>query len=208
VIVVVDCGMGNLQSVVRALQHVGADVTVSSASAAVEAADQIVLPGVGSLAQGMGTLVRNGLLPALNRKVIDARTPVLGICLGHQMLLSWSEEGEAPGLGWIDGTAQRIHGTAAEPRLKVPHMGWNTLTVVRECPLLRGLPPDACFYFAHSYCVRCNDPSAIAATTRYGGDFVSVLHRGNIFGTQFHPEKSQANGLTVLRNFVEYTRGA
>jgi glutamine amidotransferase len=208
VIVVVDCGMGNLQSVVRALQRVGADVVVSSAVEVVEAADKIVLPGVGSLAQGMDSLARRRLLPVLTHKVVATHTPVLGICLGHQMLVHWGEEGAAPALGWIDGASQHLRGSAAEPGLKVPHLGWNTLTVRRDCPLLRGVAADACFYFAHSYGVQCNDRSAIAATTHYGSDFVSVLHREHIFGTQFHPEKSQANGLTVLRNFVEYLPGA
>jgi glutamine amidotransferase len=208
VIVVVDCGMGNLQSVVRALQRVGGDVVASSDVEAIEAADKIVLPGVGSLAQGMDNLARRHLLPLLAHKVLTMHTPVLGICLGHQMLVRWGEEGAVPALGWIDGVSQNLRGGAAEPGLKVPHLGWNTLTVLRECPLLRGVPLDACFYFAHSYGVLCNDRSAIAATTRYGSDFVSVLHREHIFGTQFHPEKSQANGLTVLRNFVEFVPGA
>jgi glutamine amidotransferase len=205
VIVVIDCGMGNLQSVVRALRRVGADAQASSAIGEVEAADKIVLPGVGSFAAGMGHLRRNQLLPVLARRVLEERTPVLGICLGHQMLTRWSAEGGSAGLGWIDGETRRFGSDPVIAELKVPHMGWNTLDVERPSPLLEGLSTDACFYFAHSYYVTCSNRAAVAATTRYGIDFVSVLHRENIFGTQFHPEKSQANGLTLLRNFVRYS---
>jgi glutamine amidotransferase len=204
VIVVIDCGMGNLGSVVRALRRVGADAAASSAADDVAAAEKIVLPGVGSLAQGMANLRRHQLLPVLARRVLDERTPVLGICLGLQMLTAWSEEGNAPGLGWIDGQTRRLRCEPPDARLKVPHLGWNTLRVERPCLLLDGLSEEACFYFAHSYGVSCADPAVVAATTHYGCDFVSVVHRDNIFATQFHPEKSQANGLTVLSNFVRY----
>ena len=197
----IDCGIGNLQSVVRALQRVGGIATASSSVADVRAAERIVLPGVGSLAQGMEHLTRHGLLPVLSEKVLEDGTPVLGICLGLQMLTAGSEEGNAVGLGWIDGYTRRIRGDA---RLKIPHIGWNTLALRRECPLFEGVPADACFYFAHSYSVTCTDPATVVATTRYGSDFVSAIQRGNIFGIQFHPEKSQAHGLAVLQNFVRY----
>jgi glutamine amidotransferase len=203
-IVVIDCGMGNLQSIVRALQRVGGNAVASSSIADVTAAEKIVLPGVGSLAQGMENLARHGLLPVLSKKILEGGAPVLGICLGHQMLTAWSEEGHAAGLGWIDGYTRRIHDAPPGTRLKIPHIGWNTLTLRKDCPLFKGIPADACFYFAHSYCVSCNDPAAVVATTHYGSDFVSAVQKGNIFGTQFHPEKSQAHGLAVLQNFVRY----
>ena len=202
-LVIVDCGMGNLQSIVRAFQRIGASPRVSSAAAEVAAADRIVLPGVGSLAHGMDTLRRHGLLAVLSRKVHGERTPLLGICVGHQMLATQGEEGDAPGLGWIAGAVTRFRFTGAT-NLKVPHLGWNTLRMRPGCPLFAGIPDDACFYFAHSYKLECQDADSVAATTEYGVDFVSAVQRDNIFGTQFHPEKSQAHGLRVLRNFREY----
>lgn len=202
-IVIIDHGIGNLQSVKRAFDKIGAPAMISSLPEELEAAERIVLPGVGSFAEGMDNLRRCGMLPVLNRKVHEQGTPVLGICLGFQMLTHRSDEGDAAGLGWIDGETHQIQFEQPNPRLKVPHMGWNTLTHHNGCQLLKGLTTEACFYFAHSYRVSCNDESAIAATTHYGCDFVSVAQKKNIFGTQFHPEKSQANGLTVLKNFVE-----
>ncbi len=201
-IVIIDCGMGNLQSVVRAFERIGAAARASSAIADVEAAQRLVLPGVGSLAHGMEALRAHGLLPLLRQQVLERRIPVLGICVGHQMLTRMSEEGNCDGLGWVDGETTRFRFAAPQPVLKVPHLGWNTLRRRRDCALLDGIPEDACFYFAHSYKVTCDDAATVAATADYGGEFVAVLHRDNIFGTQFHPEKSQAHGLRVLRNFV------
>ena len=202
-LVIIDCGMGNLQSVVRAFERIGATPHVSALADDVAAAERIVLPGVGSLAHGMDTLRRHGLLPVLAHKVCAQRTPVLGICVGHQMLATRSEEGDAPGLGWIEGAVTRFHFDGARP-LKVPHLGWNTLRTRPGCPLFDGIPEDACFYFAHSYKLESAAPESIAATTAYGVDFVSAVHRDNIFGTQFHPEKSQRLGLALIANFLKW----
>ena len=205
-IVVVDCGMGNLQSVVRGLEKAGGTVIVSSGIDDVAAADKIVLPGVGSFRHGMQNLERGGLRHVLTRKVREEGTPLLGICLGHQMLTAFSEEGTVEGLGWIDGNTTRLPAQTEDGPLRVPHLGWNTLHVRNDCSLLNDIPEEACFYFAHSYSVACNDDRTVVATTEYGRSFVSIVQNDNIFGVQFHPEKSHANGITVLRNFLNTDR--
>ncbi len=203
-IVIIDYGIGNLQSVQRSFQRIGAAAMISSKHEDLMSAERIVLPGVGSFAEGMDHLKRFGLLPVLNQKVLEQGTPFLGICLGFQMLTKGSEEGDTEGLGWIDAETKHFHFDGPGSQYRVPHMGWNDLSAKRENPLLNGLSDASCFYFAHSYYVTCDDQSAILATTQYGREFVTVIQKGNIFGTQFHPEKSQANGLAVLRNFVEF----
>ncbi len=203
-IVIIDYGIGNLQSVQRAFQRIGADTAISSKPEDLLAAEKIVLPGVGSFVEGMENLRCYGLLPVLKHKVREQGTPFLGICLGFQMLTNRSEEGDAEGLGWIDAETKRFRFEGPGGQYRIPHMGWNDLSARRENPLLNGLSGASCFYFAHSYYVTCHDQSAILATTQYGREFVTVIQKDNIFGTQFHPEKSQANGLSVLKNFVEY----
>lgn len=203
-IVIIDNGIGNLQSVQQAFDKIGVHAVISSNPKDLLIAKKIVLPGVGSFARGMDNLKHNGLLQVLNRKVHEEGTPFLGICLGLQMLTNRSDEGETDGLGWIDAETKRFHFDDPGNQYRIPHIGWNDLSIKIENHLLNGLPTESCFYFAHSYYVTCHDESAILATTQYGCEFVSVIQKGHIFGTQFHPEKSQANGLTVLRNFVEY----
>ena len=203
-IVILDYGMGNLQSVSRAFAKIGVQATISSNREVIELADKVVLPGVGSFSKGMENLEQDGLLPILNHKVMEQGTPVLGICLGFQMFTKHSDEGNVAGLGWINGRTTRISFDKPDPRLKIPHIGWNTLNLQNHCPLFVGIPSKACFYFAHSYCVSCEDDEVVAATTHYGDEFVTAVRKKNIFGTQFHPEKSHANGIAVLRNFLEY----
>jgi glutamine amidotransferase len=203
-IVITDYGIGNLQSVQRAFRRLGADAAISCEAQDLLTADKIVLPGVGSFAEGMTNLASRGFLPILNRKVRQEGTPFLGICVGFQMLTNRSEEGNAEGLGWIDAETKRFRFEGAGSRYRIPHMGWNDLSVRTDDTLLSGLSAGSCFYFAHSYYVTCHDEGAVLATTQYGREFVSVMQKDNIFGTQFHPEKSQVNGLAVLRNFLEY----
>ncbi|HIE99087.1 MAG: imidazole glycerol phosphate synthase subunit HisH [Fuerstiella sp.] len=203
-IAVIDCGMGNLQSVIRGLQKAGGTAVVSSRCDDVAAADRIVLPGVGSFGHGMENLRNAKLMSVLTKKVREDNTPLLGICVGHQMLTTFSEEGAVAGLGWIDGTTTRLPSQSQCGSVKIPHMGWNTLQNRKDCPLLRGIPDDACFYFAHSYSVACAEDQTVVATTEYGCSFASIVQKDNVFGVQFHPEKSHANGITVLRNFLDY----
>lgn len=202
-IVVVNYGIGNLDSVVRAFRKCGAEVTVSSDPPTVSGASGIVLPGVGSFDEAINNLKTSGMIPILNHAVLEARKPVLGICLGFQLFTRSSEEGHEQGFGWIDGETTRIRSNPAEGAVKIPHMGWNDLEVRKTSPLLDGVPPDACFYFAHSFCVVCHEKDAVLATSSYGQEFVAAVAKDNLFGVQFHPEKSHASGLQLVRNFIE-----
>jgi glutamine amidotransferase len=200
--VIVDFGLGNLRTIQHKLMRIGIDSKISADPRDVEQAQVLVLPGVGHFGTGMNNLRQRGLIPVLNRKVLEEHTPIMGICLGMQLLSEWSEEGDVAGLGWIKGRTRRFRfdGLATPP--KVPHVGWNTLMPVRSSPLLEGIPQTQRFYFTHSYHVCCSQPEDVLTTTNYGYDFVSVIHRDNIFGTQFHPEKSHRIGMEIMRNFI------
>ncbi len=202
-IVVVDYGIGNLRSVEKALQQVGAEVLVSADPADLSAAQGVVLPGVGAFGDGMARLRAAGLVPALEGLVARG-VPLLGICLGMQLLFEESEEmGTFAGLGLLPGCVRRF-----PQGLRVPHIGWNQVHVVRPSPLLAGVPQDTYAYFVHSYCVIPADEETVLATTDYGGPYASVVGRGRVFGLQFHPEKSQEVGLRMLANFTGLTAGA
>jgi imidazole glycerol-phosphate synthase subunit HisH len=203
-VALVDYGMGNLDSVSRALEECGASVRVTDQAADVEAADRVVLPGVGSFGQAMENLRERDLDKALARLVVDEGMPFLGICLGMQLMADAGSEGAdggvVDGLGWIRATVPRLVPTAADPR--VPHVGWNELEPVPGCPLFAEVEPGTDVYFVHSYHVVCADPADVAATTPYCGGFTSAVQRGTMFGVQFHPEKSQRAGFAVLRGFL------
>jgi glutamine amidotransferase len=209
-IAVIDYGMGNLRSVAKALEHVSpvSRIVVTADARQILAAERVVLPGVGALRDCMAELQRLELVPVIN-EVATAGKPLLGICLGMQALLDWSEEnGGTDGLGLVSGRvlhflAGQIDKLNDEP-LKVPHMGWNQVHQRGEHPMWRDIPQESRFYFVHSYYVEPADRAHSAATTHYGVDFTSVLAAENIFATQFHPEKSQQAGLTLLRNFTEW----
>jgi glutamine amidotransferase len=201
-VAVIDYGMGNIRSVRKALEHVaeGARIVVARDGEAVLSADRVVLPGVGALRDCMEELRRLQLIDSL-REAIRTR-PFLGICLGMQALLDYSEEnGGTPGLGVIAGNVPRF---ASGSGLKVPHMGWNQVHQSRPHPLWRDIPQDSHFYFVHSYYVSPASPADVAATTAYGIEFASALARDNVFAVQFHPEKSQRTGLTLLANFLRW----
>lgn len=204
-ITIVDYGLGNLQSVQRAFEKVGFPARLSSRPEEIEQAEKLVLPGVGSFAACMDHIRRSGLAAILNQKVREERTPLLGICLGLQLMTKFSEEGDSEGFGWIEAETKRFAEPATVGILKIPHLGWSSITIRRENPLLENLAPDPCFYFAHSYCVTCADRDAVVATTEHGVEFVSAIHKGLLFGTQFHPEKSHSNGLQVISNFARAT---
>ncbi len=200
-IVVVDYGLGNLFSVAKALESVGAEVLISSKSEDLKRASHIVLPGVGAFADGMDYLNKNGLAEALQEEVIKNKKPFLGICLGMQLLGDVGYEyGEHSGLGWIKGDVKKIN--AEKFGLKVPHIGWNNLSFKKESRLFRGIRQDADFYFVHSYQLHCVNASDVVATAFYGEDITAAIESDNIFAVQFHPEKSQENGLKLLENFI------
>ncbi|EXI87377.1 MAG: Imidazole glycerol phosphate synthase subunit HisH 1 [Candidatus Accumulibacter regalis] len=203
-IVIVDYGVGNLLSVRNMLRKAGAEAVVSGDAGQVLAADKLLLPGVGHFDYGMKMLNASGLREPLDRFAFEMRRPVLGICLGAQILGRGSEEGEAPGLGWIDMFCKRLPAT---PGLRVPHMGWNRINQRKPSPLLDNMGDDARFYFVHSFCMHCADPADVLATAEHGVEFTCAVQRGNIAGTQFHPEKSLRHGLAQMRAFVEHNIG-
>ena len=202
-IVIVDYHMGNVGSIQNMLRKIGIDSIISSNPQKIADADKLILPGVGAFDSGMENLAELKLLGPLNEWVQNNETPILGICLGMQLMTNTSEEGILPGLGWIDAKTVKFHFNPAQNDLKIPQMGWNTITIRRNNRLLNGLDNNSRFYFVHSYHVNCNNPDDILATTFHGYDFVSVFRRKNVMGTQFHPEKSHKFGLTLLKNFVE-----
>jgi imidazole glycerol-phosphate synthase subunit HisH len=199
-----DVGLGNLRSVARALERVGAEVVATTDPDVVRRADQVVVPGQGAFNDCMDAL--DGPLGQAVLEALRAGTPYLGICLGLQVLFEESDEhGRRPGLGVLPGRVRRFPDDWRAPdgrRLKVPHMGWNRVEVVRPVPLLAALPPDPYLYFVHSYYPEPADRSVVVAESEYGGRFTVAVQRDNVFACQFHPEKSQAAGLALLRAFV------
>jgi len=198
--VIIDYGMGNLRSVQKAVQSLGFPAEISAQAAVLRGADALILPGVGAFPQAMANLEQRKLLPELKANL---HKPFLGICLGMQLLLSQSEEfGLHPGLDIIAGEVKYFRKAEKFPaELPVPHMGWNDVRQ-RPCALFRGLPESFSVYFVHSYYVKPKAPEVAAGITQYGLDFCSALAKDNVFGVQFHPEKSGETGLQILRNFL------
>ncbi len=197
--VVVNYGMGNLQSVVNALKFLGLPAVISDRKEDVASADALILPGVGAFGEAMRNLARLGLIDALNEQVVEKKKPFLGICLGMQLVAADSEEhGMNKGLGWIPGRVRRI-----PTDLPLPHIGWNDVEIVKRAPLFSKLKDDTNFYFVHSFYFDC-DPSYVSSYCAYGVKITASVQKDNIFATQFHPEKSQRNGLRLLRAFSDY----
>jgi len=201
-IAIIDYGMGNLRSVEKALQSLGANCSILSRPRTLDHYKGVILPGVGAFGDAMTNLRRNGWVEWI-RETVKTGIPFLGICLGLQLLFNWSEEGEGgEGLNIVAGKVIKF-----SPGVGIiPHMGWNQLKIASDTPLLSGIDRDSYVYFVHSYYVVPDQAEVIAATTDYGIDFVSAIVKDNIYGLQFHPEKSQAVGLRILRNYIEITR--
>jgi glutamine amidotransferase len=201
-VAIVDYGMGNLHSVKRKLHRIGVDGQLTSEPDQVLRADKLVLPGVGHFGKAMEHLATLKLVPALHEAVSARKTPILGICLGMQLFAGRSEEGDAEGLGWLDADVVRFNVDDTR-RFKVPHTGWNGIRVARSSPLLDGLTDQAEFYFVHAYHMVCRDSGDMLCETDYGYPFTSVVQRDNLYGVQFHPEKSHDAGELLLRNFFQ-----
>jgi imidazole glycerol-phosphate synthase subunit HisH len=200
-IAIIDYGAGNMHSIEKALEYVGAQVKVTDDPAVVATARAVVLPGVGSGGTAMTRMKERGLDDAI-REATQQGKPFLGICLGMQLLAEYHAEGEVSGLGLFRGEVRRIPDGP-----KIPHMGWNQVKPTREdLPIFAGTPQDAYFYFAHSYYVEPQDQHGVAAVTDYGSPFCSVIVAEHVWGTQFHPEKSGAVGLRMLSNFVKWVK--
>jgi len=200
---IVACGVGNIRAFLNAYTAMNIAVGVATRAADLADANHILLPGVGSFGWAMSRLTASGMRDALDELVLVKGRPVLAVCVGMHILGRASEEGSGTGLGWIDATVRKFTvDNGAVRRMPLPHMGWNDVTVRHDTDLFRGLEPDARFYFLHSYCVVARNSDVVLATSEYSGTFASAIQQRNIYGVQFHPEKSHAWGERVLRNFA------
>jgi imidazole glycerol-phosphate synthase subunit HisH len=201
VIGIVDYGMGNLGSVQKTLHRIGAESLVSSNPVQLEACEKLILPGVGHFGKAVEQLKQRGLWAMLQSAALEKQIPILGICLGMQLMCQTSEEGQAEGLGWFDAEVRRFK-TDRPSLYKIPHMGWNTLDLQKISPLFDGVHTEDEFYFVHSYYVHCKDASDVLCTTQYEHSFCSGIQKDNLYGFQFHPEKSHDAGSRLIANFV------
>lgn len=202
-IVIINYGMGNLGSIANMLKKTGHRAIISGDLAEIDRAEKLILPGVGAFDNGMKNLSELGLIEVLNKKVLTDKIPTLGLCLGLQLFSVTSEEGNLPGLGWMEVQTSRFHFNSENEHLKVPHMGWNSIELCQNHPLLSGLDDESRFYFVHSFHLQSLDASLVLAQTTYGYSFPSILGKDNLMGVQFHPEKSHKFGLQLLKNFAE-----
>ncbi|MBP2133111.1 glutamine amidotransferase [Methanomicrobium sp. W14] len=202
--VIIDYGMGNLGSIINAFDRLNIEFKIVNDPEGINDPSKIILPGIGSFAQGIKNLDNLGFVEKLNELVLDEKVPILGICLGMQLFTSYSEEGNAEGLKWFDGKTIKFQINKDDyPHYKIPHMGWNNLRICNPSPILRGIDDSSVFYFVHSYHVSGIKNENILATTDYGGKFISVIRKDNIYGFQPHPERSHDSGLRILKNFME-----
>jgi len=199
---IVNYGSGNIQAIANIYRNLNIPFTIASTPAEVLSAKKVLLPGVGAFDQAMGELETSGMRQALDKVVLEDRRPVLGICVGMQLLARRSEEGVAAGLGWIDGVVKRFDHSMFNQATHLPHMGWNTVEPIQPHRLFDGVDLRTGYYFLHSYYFSCNNSADVLGVTDYGAPFTSVVHRNNIFGVQFHPEKSHHAGIQLLKNFA------
>jgi glutamine amidotransferase len=199
-IAIINYGLGNLSSILNMCKRLGIDAIITRDKEELKKADKLILPGVGHFKRGMENLHESGLKPLLDTMVLEEGKPVLGICLGAQLMTRHSEEGDVQGLGWVDADTVRFRQTDMNG-LKVPHMGWTDIKTVDGNPLWKNLPEDPRFYFVHTYHFLFSAAGEISATANYSYDFTCAFHNRNIYGTQFHPEKSHKFGMKVLENF-------
>lgn len=202
-IAIIDYGMGNVRSLMNAFEYIGEDAVVTADLEALEAADRLVLPGVGAFGDAMKAIDDKGLRPVLDRLALEVKKPVLGVCLGMQLFAKRSlEHGAHDGLGWLDAEIRPLE---VQRPAKVPHVGWNAVSFAPDEWLFKGLPSgESDYYFVHSFHMVCNDPTDLVGTTEHGGTVTAAVRRGNLTATQFHPEKSQDNGLQLLQNWLAH----
>jgi imidazole glycerol-phosphate synthase subunit HisH len=201
-ITIIDYGMGNLGSVKNMFKRIGVSSEIAGDAETIAKASKLLLPGVGAFDAAMEKIEASGLRSILDKKVLEEKVPVLGICLGMQLLTASSEEGILPGLGWLPAKSLKFKFLPGS-KLKIPHMGWNLVAERKQSPLIMNLPEEPRFYFVHSYYVQCDNEDDVLTTTPYGGDFHSIVQKENVFGAQFHPEKSHKYGMKLLENFAK-----
>jgi len=201
-IAIVNYGLGNLTSILNMCKHLGVDAVITADYQVLQSARLLILPGVGHFKKGMDNLIKTGLKELLDTVVLQDKKPILGICLGAQLMTMHSEEGEIDGLQWVPARTVRFD-TEKMDGLKVPHMGWSDIQVQDQNPLWQGLPQNPRFYHVHTYHFVFDEPNQVSATAKYGYEFACAFQHENIFGVQFHPEKSHKYGMKVLQNFFE-----
>ena len=197
-VIIIDYNIGNLLSVQNMFKYLGLNSRISNSIEDIRNADKLVLPGVGHFKTGMENLIHSNLLETLSEEVLIKKKPILGICLGMQLMTKHSEEGDCNGLSWLDATTRKFQ---IIDTLKVPHMGWNDVHYKKDSKLTEDFSADPRYYFVHSYQVQCNQEADVLGTTTYGYEFVAAFEHENIYGVQFHPEKSHKYGMELLRNF-------
>lgn len=200
---IVDYGLGNISAFVNLYKRMNIPAVAAKSATELEDASKIILPGVGAFDHAMALLQVSGMKPMLEELVLGRKVPVLGICVGMQMLAESSDEGQLPGLGWVRGRVKSFQSDPRSAALPLPHMGWNDVMPNANSSLFKGLEGEARFYFLHSFFFACESNDSIAATANYGFDFCCAVRSGNVYGVQFHPEKSHRFGATLLKNFAE-----
>lgn len=202
-IAIVDYGVGNIKAFANIYKNLDIPFVIAKSVNDLDSVTKVILPGVGSFDHAMKSLIDSGMRERLDELVLQKNVPVLGICVGLQMLAKSSDEGIMSGLGWIDGDVKKFDEAKLSKNTPLPHMGWNSIHIEKESPLLKGLEQESRFYFLHSYFIQCENKEDVVATANYGEDFACVIQHNNIYGIQPHPEKSHQNGITLLKNFGE-----
>jgi len=202
-IAIIDYGLGNIKAFANVYSTLNIPVTIAKKSTDIKSADKIILPGVGAFDYAMQRLNDSGMRETLDEIVMMQKIPVIGICVGMQMLCKGSEEGNLPGLGWIDGEVKKFILPPGSNKMRIPHMGWNTIKPLKAVQLLDGLDKGSRFYFLHSYYFKCNNFKNVIAVTDYQGEFESIVNNENVYGVQCHPEKSHGWGVRLLENFAK-----
>lgn len=200
---IINYGSGNIQAIAKIYKNLNIENKVISNPQELKEANKLILPGVGSFDSTMKQLIESGLKDEMSKLVLQEKIPVLGICVGLQVMGYGSEEGKLSGLGWIPGKVKKFNLSKIKSKPKLPHMGWNLINDKRNHPLFNGIDKDFGFYFVHSYYFECDKKENILSTSIYGDEFSSSIYKNNIIGTQFHPEKSHSNGIKLFKNFAE-----
>ncbi|MES2239779.1 MAG: imidazole glycerol phosphate synthase subunit HisH [Bacteroidota bacterium] len=202
-ITIIDYGSGNIRAIGNIYDKLNVPYKIAKTPEEVVGAEKIFLPGVGAFDETISMLDQTGFRVVLDKEVLENKVPIIGICVGMQILAESSEEGKCEGLGYIKGKVKKIDVSQLDQKPKLPHLGWNSIEIVRENQLLTDTDPEFGFYFLHSYYFECENPEDILTTTHYGKSFASAVNNGNVYGIQFHPEKSHRNGITLLHNFAK-----
>ncbi len=202
-ITIIDYGVGNINAFINVYKRVDVIVKIAKTREDLIGSQKLILPGVGHFDHAMTQLNNSGMRDTLDKLVLVEKVPVIGICVGMQMMANSSDEGTMEGLKWIDASVRKFDESKINQVTRLPHMGWNDVKPVKQIPLFNGLEKEAIFYFLHTYYFECNNPNDIMAVTEYGGEFASAAHHENKYGIQFHPEKSHSYGETLLHNFAK-----